>query len=167
MKRPLPYIEIYCRPDAKIRVGVDLESWLELRWTAGRYAAANQRIRPTRPTGLQYRCTIAGYTGYVEPTWPTTVGATVADGAATWTAETVDTNSLESTVNGAPTWTAPSGAAVSGVSSSGQKSTAIADMTGAIAGQDYAFKCAFLLLDGQDPIGTIVMKVRDPPVECT
>lgn len=36
------------------------------------------------PTGYAYRCVVAGYSGATEPAWPTTVGATVVDGGATW-----------------------------------------------------------------------------------
>lgn len=35
-------------------------------------------------TGRAYLCTVAGTSGGVEPTWPTTAGQTVVDGGATW-----------------------------------------------------------------------------------
>lgn len=47
--------------------------------TAGRY------IRPTTLNSRLYECTTAGITGSTEPTWPTTIGATVNDGTAVWT----------------------------------------------------------------------------------
>lgn len=35
--------------------------------------------------GFRYECTVAGTSGASEPVWPTTEGATVVDGGATWT----------------------------------------------------------------------------------
>ena len=48
-------------------------------------AASGTWIQPTTPNGYYYFCSVAGITGSSEPTWPTTPGATVVDGAATWT----------------------------------------------------------------------------------
>lgn len=45
-------------------------------------AAANGEV------ALLFECTTAGTTGGTEPTWPTTSGDTVTDGAAVWTART-------------------------------------------------------------------------------
>jgi phage tail sheath gpL-like len=36
-------------------------------------------------SGFYYKCTTSGAIGASEPTWPTTIGATVTDGAAVWT----------------------------------------------------------------------------------
>jgi len=36
-----------------------------------------------------YECTVAGTSDSSEPTWPTTAGATVVDGTATWTARAI------------------------------------------------------------------------------
>lgn len=58
------------------------------------YALTNYR-RPTTANGLRYECTIAGVSGLTEPTWPTTIGSTVADGTVMWTCRTfsiTDTN---------------------------------------------------------------------------
>jgi hypothetical protein len=46
-------------------------------------------VQPVTPNGRSYKCTIAG-TSHVatEPTWPTTVNATVVDGSVTWTENT-------------------------------------------------------------------------------
>jgi hypothetical protein len=41
--------------------------------------------KPTVSNGLYYKATVAGTTGASQPTWPTTVGATVVDGTVTWT----------------------------------------------------------------------------------
>lgn len=40
---------------------------------------------PTVSNGFYYRMTTGNTTGSTEPTWPTTVGATVSDGSSVWT----------------------------------------------------------------------------------
>lgn len=47
------------------------------------YPGAVVRV-PTVNNGHIYLATVAGTSGAVEPTWPTTSGATVADGTVTW-----------------------------------------------------------------------------------
>jgi hypothetical protein len=42
-------------------------------------------VKPTVQNGFWYKCTVAGTSGGVEPTWPTTAGNTVVDGTVTWT----------------------------------------------------------------------------------
>ena len=46
-----------------------------------------QYVRPSTPSNYQYVCVSGGISGTVEPTWPTTVGHTVTDGACTWACE--------------------------------------------------------------------------------
>ncbi len=41
-------------------------------------------IRPTVLNGYLYECAWGGTTGATEPTWPTTIGATVVDGTVVW-----------------------------------------------------------------------------------
>jgi hypothetical protein len=54
-------------------------------WTASTsYAAETTVIRPTTANGHLYQCIVTGVSGTTQPTWPTTPGATVADGGATW-----------------------------------------------------------------------------------
>ena len=56
-------------------------------WTASTSLPANGVYRPVVSNGFTYRVTVAGTTGATEPTWPTTAGATVANGSVTFTCE--------------------------------------------------------------------------------
>ena len=49
-----------------------------------------QYVRPTVENGFQYAAVDGGASGSVEPTWPTTINATVGDGTIQWTAVPVD-----------------------------------------------------------------------------
>jgi hypothetical protein len=68
-------------------------------WTATTAISLNKYIKPTvaNTNGYFYICTAAGTTGATEPTWPTTIGATVTDGSAIWT--TVNTSIIFSVGN--------------------------------------------------------------------
>lgn len=54
-------------------------------WAATTAYSLDDCVKPVTPAGYYYRCTAAGSSGGMEPTWPTTVGSTVVDGGATWT----------------------------------------------------------------------------------
>jgi hypothetical protein len=60
-------------------------------WTAGASHAVKSVnggtafVEPTARNGYYYECTATGISGGAQPTWPTTPGATVADGGVTWT----------------------------------------------------------------------------------
>ena len=57
--------------------------------SAGRSTAyaLNRVLLADTPNGYRYRVTVAGTTAVGVPAWPTTVGATVADGTLTWMCE--------------------------------------------------------------------------------
>lgn len=55
-------------------------------WAANTAFALNDYVMPLSSTGYVYRVTTAGTTGVGEPVWPTTPGAAVVNGTATFTA---------------------------------------------------------------------------------
>lgn len=57
-------------------------------WAVATSKAVNDRVRTTAKNGFKYKCTVAGTThATTEPTWPTTIGNTVADNTVTWQCE--------------------------------------------------------------------------------
>lgn len=58
-------------------------------WVADTVTALNTYIKPVTPNTYYYKCTVRSgdYKTHAttEPTWPTTIGATVVDDAVTWT----------------------------------------------------------------------------------
>ena len=55
-------------------------------WAASTAIQLGDTVTPTVANGLLFKALTAGTTGTTEPTWPTTVGATVTDGSVTWEA---------------------------------------------------------------------------------
>jgi len=63
-----------------------ISSALETAWTASTSISTGAKCRPTVDNGKVYtaiQATVAN-TGASQPTWPTTIGATVVDGGVTW-----------------------------------------------------------------------------------
>ncbi|MDZ7831621.1 MAG: hypothetical protein U5L07_07700 [Desulfobacterales bacterium] len=61
------------------------DTWAVNKWSAETaYSLGDECIPDASQTGYTYRVTSAGTTGATEPTWPTTLGNTVVDGAVTW-----------------------------------------------------------------------------------
>jgi hypothetical protein len=61
-------------------------------WAASTNYSVGDIRRPTTLNGLQYEVTAdTGSSGTTEPTWPTTIGATVVDSGITWTAKAYST----------------------------------------------------------------------------
>lgn len=58
-----------------------------LQWAASTAFALGAYVLPSAQTGLIYKVTTAGTTAASEPAWPTTAGATVTSGTATFTAQ--------------------------------------------------------------------------------
>jgi hypothetical protein len=61
-------------------------------WAATTSYAVGYNARPVLANGLKYICTTAGTSGSTQPTFPTTIGATVVDGTVTWTCAGADGN---------------------------------------------------------------------------
>lgn len=53
-------------------------------WGTAMAYNAGTIVRPMEFNDHYYRCTTGGNSGSSEPTWPTTAGATVADGTVVW-----------------------------------------------------------------------------------
>lgn len=58
---------------------------LDSPWVKETAYSLGNYVWPTTFNGYRYQCTTAGTSGSSEPTWPTTIGETVADGTAIWT----------------------------------------------------------------------------------
>lgn len=56
-------------------------------WSASIAYGKNERVVPYPRNGFVYRATGAGTSGLTQPTWPTTIDATVSDGGVTWACE--------------------------------------------------------------------------------
>lgn len=67
------------------RMPMSLQLVYSRSWITDDVVAVGQIVTPSTPNAFRYRCIVAGATdATTEPTWPTTVGATVTDGATTW-----------------------------------------------------------------------------------
>ena len=66
------------------RYDVKAPVWSGTASSAVKTYAAGDLVRSTADNGHVYICTVAGAPGSSEPTFPTTAGATVTDGAVTW-----------------------------------------------------------------------------------
>jgi hypothetical protein len=53
-------------------------------WIASTSYALNTNVLPITMNGYYYTCVVAGTSGTTEPTWTTTLNATVTDGSAVW-----------------------------------------------------------------------------------
>lgn len=78
-------------------------------WLASKDYVVGDVLEPPSILAFVYECTVAGKSGLSEPAWPSSAGATVVDGAATWTARTATTitwtaSPLYQTGATQPTW---------------------------------------------------------------
>jgi hypothetical protein len=61
------------------------------KWEATTEYAVGQQVVPTELNGFIYECTVGGTSDSGEPTWPTTLNATVVDDGVTWRCELIET----------------------------------------------------------------------------
>jgi hypothetical protein len=78
-----------------IKIKVDFRAPLEYNWSPGTAYDTSDYVRPIVANGFEYQCTTGGQTGSSEPTWPTTLAGTVADGSITWTAVAYANNAAD------------------------------------------------------------------------
>lgn len=156
---PLPYGAAYQAVAEQIPYGIDWEDWLALRWQPGTPVTQGQVVRSTTPNGYENVCIVAGETGSVEPGWAPFLGSTVLDGSAQWQTQALASDSLETTIADI-NWTADQALSLSGNVLAAQTSIITVDSTNAVSGVDYALKCTALMADGQQKVGTIIVKVR-------
>lgn len=63
----------------------DSSTLLQPQWQASSPYGIDEMREPTARNAFRYAVTVIGTSGATEPTWPTTIGATVTDGGVTWT----------------------------------------------------------------------------------
>jgi hypothetical protein len=72
------------RPIQANAIGIASIPVADAVWSANTVVAVGFNTTPATSNGFKYICTTAGTTGATEPTWPTTHGATVTSGTATF-----------------------------------------------------------------------------------
>jgi hypothetical protein len=69
-------------------------------WAASTAYSLGNVVTPTTANNCVYECTTAGTSGTIQPTWPTTEGATVVDNTVTWTCHTQAANAAQTNLVG-------------------------------------------------------------------
>ena len=78
-----PTVTLY--PSNPIEVEFTCGYFIGSTWIKETVYAENVQVMPVTENGLVYYASTTGTTGTTEPTWPLTIGGTVADGTAVWT----------------------------------------------------------------------------------
>jgi hypothetical protein len=63
---------------------------LAAAWQGSHAYSLTNYVKAVTFNNRRYECTVAGTSGSSQPTWPTTIGATVVDGGVTWTCRAVE-----------------------------------------------------------------------------
>jgi hypothetical protein len=68
-------------------------------WQSNRFYSAGQttRVIPVVANGYVYECSVSGTSGVTEPSWPTTINATVTDGSITWKCQGLNSRRWQAT----------------------------------------------------------------------
>ena len=74
------------------------KAWDATAWAAGTAYSVGDTVKPTTENGYIYRCTSAGTSDSIEPSWPTIFGNTVVDSGATWECWSYNTSEDEITL---------------------------------------------------------------------
>lgn len=143
-----------------VPVPFDWHDFLANDRPVGTAVALNFVFRPLRAqaNGLQYRCTTAGVTSGAGVSMPTTVGGTVVDGTATWTAEALSTDSLRATIS-SHTFSAPSDLTLTDEGSADLVYTVQA--AGGVSRMAYELVHEVVLSDGEQYEATARIAVKD------
>jgi hypothetical protein len=157
---PLPFGAFFQRAGSHLVYAIDWTGWLENHWTGDTaMTAGTSVVRPLPENGYQYSCIASGYSGSAEPDWPTTIGAQVQDGSATWQCAPIDPTSLQAQLIQA-TWEAPSGVMATASLLSGQMTLVMLDTRYATPGTDYDCCVTVITTTGEQAVGKIRLKVR-------
>lgn len=139
--------------------GFNWTSLLARFWTADTPFAAGVKVRPTTATGFQYSSS-GGQSGPEEPSWPAALGATVVDGAITWTCEALAADSLADGID-SDDWNADVGITVdpdSPVVSGGLQRTS-AKISGGTPGTTYLIDSEIVTDAGLEYLARLELKI--------
>ncbi len=142
-------------PAEKLDYAVNFERSLSRFWRSGESHTTTQRVRPNKPDGFEYECTSAGQTGDREPKFTAT---TTPDGSVVWTRRALSAASLVTTIVGTPTWTPPTGIAVSGESIA--NNITVAFIEDGVDGHDYSVLITATCADGTIRSKVCILPVR-------
>jgi hypothetical protein len=151
-------------PDAVLDYGVNFERECARQWLPMTDYSLTQHIRifdAGKPSGFQYQPTTAGRTGSSRPAFPSSLGATVADGSVVWTCVPLSTASLIRTLSGVPVWTCEDSGIVIG-SQSVIEFIGRTTLGSGADGTDYVVKIVGPTSDGLSIVQYAVLPVRIP-----
>lgn len=155
-------------PGATLDYAVDFEEQCARVWAPLTDYEAGDRIRVFsggKAVGFEFEPTTPGRTGPRAPVFPSTVGATVADGSLVWTCRALSSASLLRTISGTPTWESDDAAVtISDDSVSGFR--AVAKIAGGEDDEDYVITITADTSDGLVIVQTLILPVRIPVKVC-
>lgn len=130
-------------PAAEKKVELNLFRFCANYWRANELVSMGEYFRPTKATGFSYQVTTAGTTGEREPSWPTTLGATVNSGSVTFTCAEAGSNGLNA-LSSPSAVSDPTGMTIASATVS-ETTKLLATYQGGTLGQDYDAVYTFTL----------------------